>query len=140
MPAAMPARLRAVPDGAPGAARPDRAGDPRPIASVSVLHAPSPSAMAPVVRLTRRGVVVFGLVVAALAIALVWVAALSAPAAAPVAPAGPAQVRVRSGDTLWSIASQVAPQRDPRVEIATLQRLNHLGSTQLTPGQTLRVR
>jgi LysM repeat protein len=49
-------------------------------------------------------------------------------------------VTVRSGDTLWSIASRVAPGADPRAEVATLQRLNHLRGTALTPGQVLATR
>jgi LysM repeat protein len=49
-------------------------------------------------------------------------------------------VTVRPGDTLWGIASRVAPQRDPRAEIALLQRLNGLHDVALVPGQVLRLR
>jgi LysM repeat protein len=45
---------------------------------------------------------------------------------------------VQSGDTLWSIASRVAPGRDPRDEVARLQRLNHLDGVDLAAGQVLR--
>jgi Tfp pilus assembly protein FimV len=76
--------------------------------------------------------------VAALAGALVWLASLSAPP--PAAPtAGPRAVTVQSGDTLWSIASRVAPQADPRAEVAVLRHRNHLPSVDLTPGQVLQV-
>ena len=45
---------------------------------------------------------------------------------------------VRTGDTLWSIASVVAPSHDPRRVIADLEQLNGpLGS--LTPGQVLAI-
>ena len=47
---------------------------------------------------------------------------------------------VGAGDSLWSIAARIAPQRDPRAEVADLQRVNHLASTDLTPGQILRTR
>lgn len=111
-----------------------------PPAQVRVLRAPrSPEAAAPL-RLTRRGVVVVTLAVVALCAGLVWLAALSAPGSASAPYSGPARITVHPGDTLWSIASRVAPQRDPRAEIATLQRLNHLAGAALAPGQVLRVR
>ena len=109
-------------------------------ATVVALHRPSVASIAPPVRLTRRGVVVLAVGVAVLAVALFAVAWLSAPSAgssAPPAAAVPAQVQVHAGDTLWSIATQVAPGRDPRDEVATLQRLNHLGDASLAVGQVL---
>lgn len=118
----------------PERARPDRAE-----ATVIVLHRPAAASVAPPLRLTRRGVVAVSAVVAALAGALLWLAALSAPASPRPTPA-PATVTVGSGDTLWSIATALAPDRDPRAEVATLQRLNHLTGVGLTPGQVLRTR
>jgi LysM repeat protein len=47
-------------------------------------------------------------------------------------------VTVRAGDTLWSIATRLAPQRDPRAEVADLQRINSLRGGALVPGQVLR--
>lgn len=117
---------------------------PRP-AGVSALRPPRGAEVVAPVRLTRRGVVVLFLAVAVLGGVLVWLAALSAGghASAPPAdavPAGVTVVTVQSGDTLWSIAGRVAPDRDPRAEVADLQRLNHLGGADLAPGQQLRVR
>ena len=117
---------------------PERARTVRPDATVLTLHAPSASA-APL-RLTRRGVLVLAALVAVLAGAIVWLAGLSAPGAARPAGPAPAAVTVRAGDTLWSIAGRVAPDTDPRAEVATLQRLNHLPGAALTPGQVLRTR
>jgi nucleoid-associated protein YgaU len=111
---------------------------PQRLASVSVLHAPSERPANPPVRLTRRGVVALALAVAALGLGLVWLAKASSPHSAG-APAAPGAVTVRSGDTLWSIATRVAPQRDPRAEVAALQSRNHLRSVDLVPGQVLRV-
>jgi LysM repeat protein len=109
------------------------------LASVTVLHPPREAAFAPSsVRLTRRGVVVLAVAVAALAAGLMWLAKVSAPRPAAVAPA-PHSVTVRPGDTLWSIASRVAPDRDPRAEVAALQQRNHLTSVDIAPGQVLRV-
>jgi Tfp pilus assembly protein FimV len=118
---------------------PEHARTVRPEATVLTLHAPSPASVAPPLRLTRRGIVVLCALVAVLAGTLLALAALSSPAA-PGGHAAPATVTVRSGDTLWSIASRVAPGADPRAEVAALQRLNHLGGTALTPGQVLATR
>jgi Tfp pilus assembly protein FimV len=148
---ARPARLREVgraepavpfcapfnaPSSAPGRRRAARGLSA--VGVVTVLRPPAPVS-APV-RLTRRGVVVLALAVAALGLALVWAAALSAPSSAAAPAGGPSVVTVHPGDTLWSIASRVAPQRSPAAEVATLQQLNHLGSAELVPGQRLHVR
>jgi len=128
----------------PAVAIPERTGEiaplelPSRLASVTVLHAPREVATGAPVRLTRRGVVVLTLAVLVLGAALVWLAKLSAPAS-PAHVAPPNAVTVRAGDTLWSIASRVAPDRDPLAEIAALQRRNHLEGVGLVPGQVLRV-
>ena len=99
-----------------------------------------PATRAVAVRLTRRGYAVAGLLVVALTVGLVWLAHASAISAAPPAVKPPAVVTVNAGDTLWSIASRVAPQRDPRAVVAELQRVNHLSDPLLRPGQQLRTR
>jgi Tfp pilus assembly protein FimV len=108
------------------------------LASVTVLHAPRDVAALAPLRLTRRGVVVLAAAVLVLGAALVWLAKLSAPRpASRVAP--PAAVTVSPGDTLWSIAAEVAPGQDPLAEVAALQRRNHLTGVGLVPGQVLRI-
>jgi nucleoid-associated protein YgaU len=104
------------------------------LATVVALHAPSE---APPLRLTRRGVVVLGCLVAVLAALLVGWAAASAPA--PAKASHVTSVTVRAGDTLWAIATRVAPDRDPRAEVDALRRANHLDGVDLVPGQVLRV-
>jgi LysM repeat protein len=47
---------------------------------------------------------------------------------------------VQQGDTLWSIAARVAPNTDPRAEVAHLQQLNHLADVAIVPGQLIRTR
>lgn len=107
------------------------------LASVSVLYPPADPA--PVSwHLTRRGVVVLTAVVLALGAGLIWLATMSAPQATSTAPA-PHAVTVAPGDTLWAIASRVAPDADPRAEVAALQRRNRLTGVDLVPGQVLRV-
>ena len=92
-------------------------------------------------RITRRGYVVFGLFAALLLAGLLWVAHVSALAAAP-APSGPmpAVVTVQDGDTLWSIASRIAPERDPSRVVSELEQRNGLVGAQVLPGQRLRTR
>jgi hypothetical protein len=108
------------------------------LASVTVLRPPRAISGGAPLRLTRRGVAVLTLTVMLLGVALVGLARAAAPApSAP--PAAPHAVTVQPGDTLWSIASRVAPQRDPRAEVAALQQRNHLPGVDLVPGQVLRV-
>jgi LysM repeat protein len=47
---------------------------------------------------------------------------------------------VQPGDTLWSIASRLAPTRDPRAEVLDLQKINHLSGVDVFPGQVLHVK
>jgi LysM repeat protein len=84
-------------------------------------------------------VVALAMAVAAVAVSLVWLAWLSAPSGAAVEHI-PNSVTVERGDTLWSIATRIAPSRDPRAEVAQLQRINHLTTPDLTAGQVLRTK
>lgn len=112
---------------------------PERLATVTVLCPPAdPAPGRAAVRLTRRGVVVLTLAIAALGAGLVWLAAASAPSA-PAPAAAPHAVTVQPGDTLWSIATAVAPGRDPLAEVSALQRRNHLAGVDLVPGQVLQV-
>jgi hypothetical protein len=104
---------------------------------VLTLHRPSEQSVAAPLRLTRRGVVALALALAVLAVGLVATAWLSAPSR-PAAPPRPDVVTVQSGDTLWAIATRIAPSRDPRAEVAELERVNHLDGVELTAGQLLR--
>jgi LysM repeat protein len=133
--------MSAALDFAPDLYLPARAGDQGPHdATILTLVRPSAGSVAAPLRLTRRGVVVLALAVAALAAALLSLAALSAPSTGAGRGQQPATVTVHQGDTLWAIAARVAPDRDPRAEVAQLQRRNHLDGVALTPGQVLRTR
>jgi hypothetical protein len=90
-------------------------------------------------RLTRRGVAALAAVAVVGVLGLLLAAWASAPSGAAHSPA-PASVVVQPGDTLWSVAQHVAPNRDPRAEVDELAALNHLGDGALTPGQVLRTR
>ena len=123
---------------------PEREGRPaRPerLAEVVQLYPPSERSISAPVRLTRRGVAVLSGVVLAVAAALVVTAWLSAPTAhAAGRSAVPGSVVVRSGDTLWTIAGRIAPDRDTWAEVATLRQINHLTGVDLAVGQVLSTR
>ncbi len=44
---------------------------------------------------------------------------------------------VRSGDTLWSIASRIARGEDPRPIVDVIAQANHVDAGALVPGRTL---
>lgn len=88
--------------------------------------------------LTRRGraVIVAGLF--ALLVVLGSIAGHATTAAAGVRT--PVQhVTVRSGETLWQLASRIDPTGDPRVVVAQLEAVNHLSSDEVAAGQRLAV-
>ena len=95
-------------------------------------------------RLTRRGRALAGLVAlfAMLTTSLVVTERLQAlrEPAAPVPATAPAEVVVAPGETLWSIAERVAPDRDPRGVVDQIRRINHLPSGDVQAGQTLLLR
>ena len=46
---------------------------------------------------------------------------------------------VREGDTLWAIASRIAPAGDPRPVIQAIQEANGVDAGSLVPGAVLRI-
>jgi len=44
---------------------------------------------------------------------------------------------VRSGDTLWAVASRLRPSGDPRPLIQAIERVNGIGAGDLVPGRRL---
>jgi LysM repeat protein len=98
----------------------------------------------PPLRLTRRGrVVLIGIPLVLLAALLFLLAGfLNAPAkaadsAADLALTPTVSVTVQSGESLWGIAAEVAPERDPRDVIADIVQLNNLDAGTVLPGQQL---
>lgn len=95
-------------------------------------------------RLTRRGrLVMSGLVALVLAGILAFAAALLSPEAfASSSTSGDEQfhyVVAQSGDSLWSLASELDPQADPRDLIAEIVQLNQLDGSGLEAGQAIAV-
>lgn len=95
-------------------------------------------------RITARGRRVVAFVVALpLAVAL-GVAAVGGGAALASGDAGaPAgsftEITVMSGETLWSIAEDIAPAADPRDVVAEITRLNALQGGSLAAGQRIAI-
>ncbi|GAA1780339.1 LysM peptidoglycan-binding domain-containing protein [Streptomonospora arabica] len=140
----------------PRAARRPRQAAPAPARALRPAAVPAPRP-APVLgaaaelwneRLTRRGRVVVGAAVSALATALlaglllaVGTAGASATGPAPAESAlheeAPPTVVVRDGDTLWSIAERVRPGDDPRSTVHEIVKVNGLSESEIEPGQEL---
>ena len=49
------------------------------------------------------------------------------------------EITVHHGDTLWSIARQIAPDSDPRTMIKQIKNRNHILNTGLIAGQKLEI-
>ena len=90
-------------------------------------------------RLTRRGRVVILVMLLALGAVLSLVVASSG-AASSAAEQVPVQyVTVAPGDTLWSIAGEVAPGTDRRDTVAEIVELNALDGSSVRAGQRIAV-
>jgi hypothetical protein len=92
------------------------------------------------IRLTRRGRLV--LLVAAVLCMLIGFSlgdTLSFKTGSISTPPAARSIVVQPGQTLWGIATQVAPHADPRATIQQIIVLNHLPSTGLQVGETLAV-
>ncbi len=95
-------------------------------------------------RLTARGRRVLAALASAPAVVAIALAVLGGGAALASgdagAPAGSfAEVTVMSGETLWSIAQQVAPDADPRDVVDAIARLNALESAAVSAGERLAI-
>ncbi|TQJ40473.1 LysM domain-containing protein [Arthrobacter sp. SLBN-112] len=95
-------------------------------------------------RLTRRGqIVLIGVPLVLLAVLLVSLSGLfNSPAkasdsAADLAVTPTVTVTVQAGQSLWSIAGAVAPDRDARDVVADIVQLNNLSAGAVLPGQQL---
>ena len=112
-------------------------------APAAVAHAARRSAVlarrepARTLHLTRRGRIVVVLVLMVLA-GLVFSLGRVSAGAAPAGTHPGASTTVRSGESLWSVAERIAPDRDPRDVVGALLAVNHLSEdAALRPGQVL---
>jgi hypothetical protein len=91
-------------------------------------------------RMTARGrailltLVATPLVVAALAFGINAGGATATNSSTPLA-----RVTVVGGETLWSLAKQIAPSADPRDVVADIMSVNRLSSADIQPGEQLAI-
>lgn len=109
--------------------------------TIGIVHATAPMTR---LRLTRRGRRVLAAVAAFPVAAALCAAVLGGGAALAShetgAPAGSfATVTVHAGDSLWSIAREVAPSADPRDVVDAIVQLNALEGVTVTPGERLSI-
>jgi hypothetical protein len=91
-------------------------------------------------RLTRRGRVLLVLMVMTLlVIAGFTLGRGSSLAASQAHPRTSHTVVVEPGETLWAVATRIAPHDDPRLVVADIVSLNHLSSSSVEAGQQLAV-
>jgi hypothetical protein len=88
-------------------------------------------------RLTRRGRVLLVLVLAVLLLATFSLGRASSDAGTPSRHAQVTHVTVRPGETMWQVATRVAPGNDPRITVQRLMDLNGMSSPELRAGQSL---
>lgn len=95
-------------------------------------------------RLTARGRAVLTVIAALPAVlvilGVIWGGGAALASLDPAAPAGTFEtVTVSSGDSLWSIAEEIAPDADPRDVVAEISRLNGLSGSVVSAGQRLAI-
>jgi hypothetical protein len=91
-------------------------------------------------RMTKRGRgVLLTLVSTPLVIAALVLGINAGQATATTSSTPLAKMTVVGGDTLWSVAKEIAPHSDPRDVIADIMNVNRLQSAALQPGETLRI-
>ena len=118
-------------------------------ATISPIHVPSTLAPRAVtatprtrLRITRRGRRVLGASAGLGVVAVVAAGVLLGPGAVASDQASDvsfSQVTVDGGETLWQVASEIAPTKDPRDVVSDIVRLNNLPSAEVAAGQTLAV-
>jgi len=98
---------------------------------------------APRLRLTRRGRIVVGALLAAPVAVALAISALSGAASAQAGSVSSTTsfdyITVAAGESLWDLAAWVAPDEDPREVVGALIELNQLGTSEVQPGQRLAV-
>jgi hypothetical protein len=129
--------------GSATASRP-RSGRPAGRPGSSLPSAPSRVFPVPVIRtgrrrlrLTHRGQALLLLIVAAFVYAAFGLGHASA-SPEPVS-SSVHQVVVQQGESLWAIASRVAPNQDPRDVVGKIESLNHLHGSTVAAGVTLQL-
>jgi len=107
-----------------------------------VSPADSPRVLRSRLRITRRGRAVVAALVAVPAVVVAGALVINGGGAVASDTTGSSDfqhVTVDGGETLWQVASEIAPSSDPRDVIADLVSLNNLPSAEVSAGQSLAV-
>jgi hypothetical protein len=107
-----------------------------------VVSAAVPVSVRTRLHLTKRGRSVLALLVIVPMLALTAAFALNGGGAAASSSTGRTHfehVTVASGETLWQIAEQVAPNADPRDVVADIASLNDISGSGIVAGQSLAI-
>ena len=89
------------------------------------------------IRLTRRGRILVVLTVLVVLVVGFSMGRVSSQAASTAHRVTPPTVTVQPGESLWQLATRVAPHVDPRLVVDQIVDLNHLSSPQVFAGQQL---
>ncbi|MES2169419.1 MAG: LysM peptidoglycan-binding domain-containing protein [Actinomycetota bacterium] len=92
-------------------------------------------------RLTRRGRVVFTLLIAVPLVVAALFALVNSGGAAASNETGSSlhYVTVQSGETLWQLAGEIAPAADPREVASEIVHLNNLSGSDIQAGERLAI-
>jgi ABC-type transport system involved in cytochrome c biogenesis permease component len=91
-------------------------------------------------RMTTRGRSVLLTLIAAPLVVAALVFGINAGGATATNSSTPlAKVTVVGGETLWSLAKQIAPNADPRDVVADIMSVNRLSSADIQPGEQLAI-
>jgi hypothetical protein len=97
---------------------------------------------APRLRLTKRGRAVLFLLVAVpvvIAAVMMVLGGGTAVATGEASNASLQYVTVEAGQSLWQLATELAPTADPREVVSDISHLNQLASSDVQPGQRLAI-
>ena len=90
------------------------------------------------IRLTKRGRIVLATVASVvLSVMVVLSGQITADAGSSSGGPASATVVVQPGESLWSIASEIYPAKDPRETIALIRDLNGMQDSTVVPGQSV---
>jgi LysM domain len=90
--------------------------------------------------MTRRGRAVLLTIVAVPVVGIALFFGISAGGATATTSSTPLQtITMPAGESLWQVATEIAPKADPRDFIADVVSVNQLASTDVQPGQTLEI-
>ncbi len=110
--------------------------------SMPVRQSPAHPVRPEQLRLTRRGRIALGTLIALPLLAIAYFLGFGASqAGADSTPSNATfeTVTVMPGDSLWTIATEVAPGADPQAVVTSIVDLNQLESATVQPGQQLAI-